>query len=412
MRTDLDQIMQEAEIDSLLIFGPAYHNAAMVYLTGLRHISWGFLLKPRNQTPILIHHAMERDEAAATGFVTVDRDVFDYHRVYKNNGGDDIQTQIELLKRIFQEHKIKGRVSTYGKLELGPGLSILRGLDEALPDVEIIGENNNRSVLMKARLIKSDEEINRIRRMGQITTSVVGDVANFLMALDVRDNLLVDREGQPVTIGDVKMKINLWLAMRGAENPKGTIFAIGRDGGIPHSSGNDNDPIPVGQPIVFDIFPCEAGGGYFYDFTRTWCLGYAPDDVQAVYKDVLNVYQTVSNSILPNTPCSQYQDQTCELFESMGHPTINSSPGTTEGYIHSLAHGLGLDAHEAPTFYAAEGNKDLVLPGMVFTIEPGLYYPTRGFGVRIEDTVWMRPDGALEILADFPKDLVLKLPRM
>jgi Xaa-Pro aminopeptidase len=228
----------------------------------------------------------------------------------------------------------------------------------------------------------------------------------------VRDDLLVDRDGQPVTIGDIKQKINLWLAMRGAENPIGTIFAIGHDAGIPHSAGTDADPIPIGKSIVFDLYPCEVGGGYFYDFTRTWSLGYATDELLSLYEDVVDVYQTVSSSILPNTPCSQYQDQTCDLFEAKGHPTIRSSPKTNEGYVHSLAHGLGLDVHEAPTFRSVESNKDLVTPGMVFTIEPGLYYPERGMGVRIEDTVYMRPDGQVEILVDFPKDLVLKLPRM
>ena len=95
------------------------------------------------------------------------------------------------------------------------------------------------------------------------------------------EDMLIGRDGEPVTIGQVKGLINLWLAERGAENPEGTIFAIGRDAAVPHSSGNPSDILRLGQTIVFDIYPCEAGGGYFYDFTRTWCLGYAPDDVQA-----------------------------------------------------------------------------------------------------------------------------------
>jgi len=49
---------------------------------------------------------------------------------------------------------------------------------------------------------------------------------------------------------------------------------------------------------------------------------------------------------------------------------------------------------------------------MVFTVEPGLYYPERGMGVRIEDTVWIRPNGQPETLVDFPKDLVLKMPAL
>jgi Xaa-Pro aminopeptidase len=52
----------------------------------------------------------------------------------------------------------------------------------------------------------------------------------------------------------------------------------------------------------------------------------------------------------------------------------------------------------------------MLLPGSVFTVEPGLYYPERGYGVRIEDSVWVRPDGKIEVLAEFPKDLVLKMP--
>jgi Xaa-Pro aminopeptidase len=48
-----------------------------------------------------------------------------------------------------------------------------------------------------------------------------------------------------------------------------------------------------------------------------------------------------------------------------------------------------------------------LVAGVVITVEPGLYYPERGMGVRLEDTVWVRPDGQFEILADYPMDLVL-----
>lgn len=412
MHRDLDQIMQEADFDALLVFGPANHNPAMVYFTGIRHLSWGFLLKKRGQPAIHVHHPMERSEAAATGLTTQSFNDYDYEKLRLQMGGDETRVQAEIIQGVFKDYNISGRVGVYGKHEVGSTFSVLKVLEDQLDTVHLVGEDHAQSVLMQARVTKSAEEIERIRHMGKITTSVVNDVANFLTALDVRDNLLIDREGQPVTIGDVKMKINLWLAMRGAENPKGTIFSIGRDAGIPHSAGTDSDPIPLGQPIVFDIYPCEIGGGYFHDFTRTWSLGFATDEVLAAYEDVLDVYQTVSKSFLPNTLCRQYQEQTCELFEAKGHPTIQSSPTTTDGYVHTVSHGLGLDIHESPSFRNIEENKDLLLPGMVFTLEPGLYYPDRGFGVRIEDTIWVRPDGELEILADYPKDLVLKLPRM
>jgi Xaa-Pro aminopeptidase len=53
--------------------------------------------------------------------------------------------------------------------------------------------------------------------------------------------------------------------------------------------------------------------------------------------------------------------------------------------------------------------RDALVPGTVFTIEPGLYYPSRGMGVRLEDTYYTRPDGTFEVLADYPYDLVIPM---
>jgi len=200
--------------------------------------------------------------------------------------------------------------------------------------------------MVEARATKSSEEMERIRRMGIITTSVVQKTRDLLTSHQVVDETLIKSDGQPLTIGDVKARINLWLAEAGVENPEGTIFAIGRDGGIPHSSGTPSDPIKLGQAIVYDIFPCEAGGGYFYDFTRTWCLGYAPDEVLKAYEQVKQVYDTVVSELEVDVNPARYQARACELYEAMGHETIRQNPKIEQGYIHSLGHGVGLDVHE------------------------------------------------------------------
>ena len=410
MKTDIDRLMKEADLDALLVLGPAAHNAPMTYFTGLAHLSVGFLLKIRNGKAIHFHYPMEREEAAATGLET--KDIFtdyDYPALLEQANRDSNQAYALLLEKVLAEYKIHGRIGVYGKIEFGHWLRTIDFLRQKLPDVELLGEDMLRSVITQARMTKDDDEIERIRAMGRITTAVVGDVAGYLTSHSVKDGYLVNREGEQLTIGNVKRKINLWLAMRGAENPKGSIFAVGRDAGIPHSTGTVSDPIPVGQTIVFDIYPCENGGGYFYDFTRTWCLDHAPDDVLQIYEDVREVYEIVYSAIRPHKPCRDYQIQTCELFEAKGHPSILSNPLTTDGYVHSLAHGIGLDVHEAPSFNIKF--EDVLLPGSVITVEPGLYYPDRGLGVRIEDTVWVRPDGVLETLVEFPKDLVLKMQR-
>ncbi len=408
MKTDIDRLMKEADLDALLVFGPAAHNAPMTYFTGLAHLSEGFLLKIRDGKAIHFHNPMEREEAAATGLEIKDIYAdYDYPALLEQANRDSNMAQALLLEKALAEYKVHGRIGIYGKIEFGHTLRTIDFLRSRLPDVEILGEDMLCSVITQARVTKDDSEIDRIRAMGHITTAVVGAVAGYLTSHSVKDGYLVNREGDQLTIGNVKRKINLWLAMRGAENPQGSIFAVGRDAGIPHSTGTDTEPIPVGQTIVFDIYPCEAGGGYFYDFTRTWCLDHAPDDVLQIYEDVLEVYETVYAAIRPHKPCRDYQIQTCELFEAKGHPSILSNPLTTDGYVHSLAHGIGLDVHEAPSF--STKFEDTLLPGSVITVEPGLYYPDRGLGVRIEDTAWMRPDGVLETLVEFPKDLVLKM---
>jgi Xaa-Pro aminopeptidase len=125
---------------------------------------------------------------------------------------------------------------------------------------------------------------------------------------------------------------------------------------------------------------------------------------------VLEVYENIYAALKADTACRDYQIQTCEMFEAMGHPTVLSDANTKAGYVHSLAHGIGLEVHEAPWFHFSETNQDQLLAGSVITIEPGLYYPEQNMGVRIEDSVWIRPDGTPETLVDFPKDLVLRLP--
>ena len=85
------------------------------------------------------------------------------------------------------------------------------------------------------------------------------------------------------------------------------------------------------------------------------------------------------------------------------------TPGTERGYVHSVGHGLGLNIHEMPFSGASAGDNELLSIGSVFTIEPGLYYPDEGYGIRIEDSFYVRQDGKIELFANYPYDLVLKM---
>ncbi|OGO59463.1 MAG: hypothetical protein A2029_12390 [Chloroflexi bacterium RBG_19FT_COMBO_47_9] len=409
MKNDLDALMQANNLEALLVTGPGQHNPSMVYMTGGGHITNADLIKKRGEGAVLFHYPMERDEAARSGLKTKNLGDYDFTQLLNKSGGDYLKAIVNRYQQMLTELGItSGRVALYGRSDIGTNFAVFSALQKEIPTLNLIGEIDS-SVLMLARMTKDQSEIMRIRTMGMITTQVVGQVADFITSHLVKNDVLVNKDGAPLTIGDVKNRINLWLSEHGAENPEGTIFAIGRDAGVPHSSGNSSDPLKLGETIVFDIFPCEAGGGYFYDFTRTWCLGYASDDVLALYETVFSVYTKVTRELQMGRPFKDYQQMACDLFSAQGHPTINEDPQTQQGYVHSLGHGIGLNIHERPWSGISSDEKDCLVPGSVFTIEPGLYYPDKGMGIRLEDSYCVLPDGKIEVLAEYPMDLVLPI---
>ena len=412
MKTDLDQIMQDRNIDALLVLGDAEHNAPMYYLTGGGHVNAATLIKPRGKDATLFCNDMEREEAKKTGLKTVTYSKYSLKELQKEAKGDLVLVSALRLEKMLNDCNVKsGRVGVYGHTDVSHTFAILTAVQKKMPAIEFVGETNMDSVFLQAMETKAEDEVERIRKMGQITTEVVGLVKDYLTGHAVDENeVLLRTDGKPLTISDVKAKINLWLAERGAENPEATIFAIGRDTGFPHSVGTPSNVIRLGKTIIFDIFPCEAGGGYFYDFTRTWCLGYAPAAEQKLYDDVREVYEKLIDEMEVNMPFGELQRLTCDLFEAQGHPTIRSNEATQEGYVHSVGHGLGVNVHERP-WARMEMKDNLLQRGTVFTIEPGLYYSERGMGVRIENTYYARPDGTFERIVEFPFDFVLEMKR-
>ena len=184
---------------------------------------------------------------------------------------------------------------------------------------------------------------------------------------------------------------NMYKALRSEDHE--TIVSQGRDAGIPHSRGDATAPIRDSVPLVIDIFPADRRTGYFFDLTRTFCVGPVPYELRRIHAEVLHAFRRAAEVMRPQTPAASYQALVCDLFEGSGHRTTRADPATTSGYVHSLGHGVGLDIHERPSFSISAGNQDVVEEGDVLTIEPGLYYPEREIGVRIEDTFVVRANG-------------------
>lgn len=407
MERDLDRLMEARGLDAAFVAGAVHGNPAMYYMTHGAGLTQGFVLKKRGEEPVLLCWPMEREEAARTGLRVVNLGQYDFTALVRETG-DRLAATVELYRRLFADLGVSGKVGFYGLADQGRAWALLNALDTRLEGIEVYGDFDV-TLFDAARATKDGAEAGRIREIGRRTCNIIGQTVEFLKSHRVKDGALVQADGTVLTISRVHDQIARFIAEERLEDPEGFVFSIGRDAGIPHNKGTAGDVLALGKTIVFDIFPREAGGGYFADVTRTFCLGYATPAIEKTYQDVFECQARMLASYRVGEEARRYQREACEFFESRGHPTLASDPMTEAGYVHTLGHGLGLAVHEEPRFGDVPSNTDVLQPGHVFTCEPGLYYPEQGLGVRIEDDVWIDVDGGVENLTDFPKDLVIEV---
>jgi Xaa-Pro aminopeptidase len=397
--------MEERDLDAFVVSGPVRDNPAMAYMTNGAHLTQGFVIQKRDQEPILLCSPIERDEAAASGLTVVSLSKYDFSSILRDKG-DRLAATVELYRRIFADLTVDGRVGFYGKADQGRAWLLLNTINVQLDDVTVYGDFQT-TPIDEARATKDGREAERIQEMGRRTCIIVERTVDFLRSHAVGDDLLLQADGTPLTIGRVHDEIKRFIAEEHLEDPEGFIFSIGRDAGVPHSKGRSEDVIALGKTMVFDIFPREAGGGYFFDMTRTFSLGYAPPEVEDAYRDVAECVEMLVDAYEVGEETRRYQQMACQFFEERDHPTVGSNSRTEKGYVHSVGHGLGLAVHEEPRFSDNPTNTAVLRPGHIFTCEPGLYYPDLGFGIRIEDVIWIDDEGTVHNLTDFPKDLVI-----
>jgi len=405
MKQDLDRLMAERNLDALLVLGNSAGNPVMNYLTGSAHLERALVLKRRDGPLTLVHGGMERDTAAATGLRLVDRDAqYNQMRYLQAHDGDRLAAEVAYLADVIHNEQLRGRLGVYGMIDAGAALLLLNLLQDRLFDTEIVGEYGE-SLFALARETKDAAEIAQMAEAGRLTGVVVGETQEYVRRCGVRGDAILKPDGDPLTIGDVKSFLRTRLLHYGLKEDGDTIFAQGREAGVPHNRGTESVALRLGQTIIFDIFP-RISSGYYHDMTRTWCFGYATDEVYAIYEQVKEIFDQTMAAVRVGLPCRDLQQMTLDYFEAKGHPTARTHPGGHDGYVHSLGHGVGLDVHEEPRLSVAAGNNTRLAPGHVVSIEPGLYYPERGYGVRIEDTIALQADGSVLNLTQFPYDLV------
>lgn len=177
----------------------------------------------------------------------------------------------------------------------------------------------------------------------------------------------------------------------GGELPFQPIIAFGANSANPHAVPTDYE-LKRGDLVLFDWG--ANYDGYFSDLTRMFAYGEPDPELRSVVDIVCKANEAARHAASPGIPASALDIKARSVIEDAGYGQF---------FVHRTGHGLGLEVHEPP--YIRGDNDQILLPGMTFTIEPGIYLNGRG-GARIEDDMVITSDGA-ESLSSFPRELTV-----
>jgi Xaa-Pro aminopeptidase len=224
------------------------------------------------------------------------------------------------------------------------------------------------------RAVKTDRELARITEAARITD------AAFVAATSGVEPGITEKA--------LAWQIESAMHELGADGPGfPVIVAAGPHGARPHHDPSDR-PIEEGEPVVIDMGAMVSG--YTADLTRTICLGQAPPIYIDRYNTVLSAQRRALTRIRASLSGREADAVAREAL---------SAAGFGDQFVHGLGHGVGLNIHEFPSL--GQKSDDILEPGHVVTIEPGLYFEGWG-GIRIEDLCVVTATG-LEVLSAAPK---------
>lgn len=233
-------------------------------------------------------------------------------------------------------------------------------------------------LLNSARMQKDEQEVAAMRRAVQIAQQA-------LLA-----TLPTVRAG--VTEKTIAAELFLQLLKAGSDTevPFMPIVAGGPNSANPHAAPSDR-PLQEGDLLVIDWGARYQG--YCSDLTRTFAIG----EVEPELKRIVEVTGQANAA----GRAASGPEVTAGSVDAAARAVIEAA-GYGPQFFHRVGHGLGLEEHEPPYMFGE--NQLVLLPGMSYTVEPGIYLAGRG-GVRIEDNVVITASGA-ETLSDLPRELI------
>ncbi|WP_371807518.1 Xaa-Pro dipeptidase PepQ [Thermococcus sp. CX2] len=332
----LQKYISEKGLDAALI----KRRENLFYFTGSSPVLGGYLVVTPDESVFLVPE-LEYEEANETSKVPVEK----------------FKTSMELFDKL-KSFKIEN---------LGIEESASFGFVNSLR--EKVGVNNFESIdelIREMRIIKTREEIDVIKAACKI--------ADMAMMVAVEEISEGKREREIAAKMEYAMKVN------GAEKPAfDTIVASGWRSALPHGVASDKR-IEKGDLVVIDEGALYKH--YHSDITRTIVVGNPNPKQREIYEIVLEAQKKAVEAAKPGMTAKELDSVARSVIEEYGYGDY---------FIHSTGHGVGLEIHEWPRVSQQDDTE--LKPGMVITIEPGIYIPKFG-GVRIEDTVLITENGA------------------
>ena len=230
----------------------------------------------------------------------------------------------------------------------------------------------------KLREVKTAAEVEIMRKAGAITSQAFDIICGKI------------REG--MTEKELQIELDFTMLKLGADGVAfDTIIASGENGSLCHAIPGQRK-LQKGDMITMDYG--AKFGGYCSDMTRTVALGQPSDTMRHVYDTVLTAQKMCEEALAAGKICSDIDKIARDYIDAQGY---------AGRFGHGLGHAVGIDIHENPRLsYACH---DVLVPGVVITVEPGVYLPGVG-GVRVENTCLVTETGC-EPLTTAPKELII-----
>ncbi|MBE3598160.1 MAG: aminopeptidase P family protein [Limnochordaceae bacterium] len=345
--------VSEMQVDAMVV--AAYENRR--YLTGFTG-SAGVAIVSRDpgERPVLLVDSRytEQARAQAVGWEVIQ------HGDYVWEAMRDVLQRIGARKVAFEADHVTVRQASRWQQEMG--------------QFEWVPVEQQVEAL---RAVKSPWELERMRRAVAITDEAFSYI------------LTVIRPG--ITEKEVAWRLEVFMREQGAERLAfDTIVGSGPNGALPHAYPTDR-AIQPGDLVVLD-FGCVTDG-YHSDMTRTVAVAPVSAKAREIYDLVRRSQETGVQAVRPG--------RTGQEVDALARAVIEEA-GLGPYFGHGLGHGVGLEIHE-PIPRLSRVSDGVLVPGMVTSVEPGVYLPGWG-GVRIEDLVVVT-EGGCEVLTSSPKDL-------